>query len=335
MKTIRIGNDITIQWTVRFEQEGRALSDYALTLLLKNRGTGSKIEIPASEYTLNGDTIAWTYRGAEQKKLGTYALELVGKDDNGGMFTIDSCQAFRLTATSNNCDNTSGDTCGAVEVETLRLTQSINAYPSYPTSSGANVVQFRIVIRYDKTYNDTEIIDRTKDYIALLPTRGDFKPDDRVRIYRYIKQTYKIKGDTPNDYKRFTQKGWIAPRDGIAKNNAPFVEYPLIAEEVYGGYIPQGLREDKTERFSEYGFDENKDAPFIRVFAGARTKRVYALMDSEYPQLTAAIKCGLAVVRDGKVISEIVPFSIIADATDMEITETTWRDLVKFGLEIR
>lgn len=93
MKTVRIGNDITIRWTLVFADSGETLAGRDLKLYLKHPLI-TKREV--TDYIVEDNAVTWVFRGAEQKKTGVYSLELVGNDGADGMWTIDACDAVEL-----------------------------------------------------------------------------------------------------------------------------------------------------------------------------------------------------------------------------------------------
>lgn len=93
MKTVRIGNDITIRWTLVFADSGETLAGKELKLYLKHPLI-TKREV--TDYTVEDNAVTWVFRGAEQKKTGVYSLELVCNDGADGMWTIDACDAVEL-----------------------------------------------------------------------------------------------------------------------------------------------------------------------------------------------------------------------------------------------
>ena len=60
----------------------------------------------ATEWKVVGNTIVWTFRGKEQKALGSYELILTENGGKDGMVTVDTCRAFKLVAHS--CEETEG-----------------------------------------------------------------------------------------------------------------------------------------------------------------------------------------------------------------------------------
>lgn len=96
MKKIRIGNDIVIKWriTVNGEEvnlEGLDLSLYISTTYQPRR---------AIAFTVAGNEITATYKGAEQKVTGVYRLTLYRNECENAQSILDACDAFELVSCS-------------------------------------------------------------------------------------------------------------------------------------------------------------------------------------------------------------------------------------------
>lgn len=121
MKTIRIGNDIKIEWTIRltngtpYQLEGRALRLYLSTTLGKQE---------VLDFTTKGNILKWTFFGKDQRQTGVYTLTLVENQGGEGMVTVDVCEAFRLA--SRSCE-TGGNDNGTIRTEAITLSSSLDA----------------------------------------------------------------------------------------------------------------------------------------------------------------------------------------------------------------
>lgn len=105
-RSIRIGKDFNVRWSIRKVVDGERLP-YELA--------GKELELQyrtpygirkATEWKAEGNTIIWTFRGKDQKALGSYELILTENGGKDGMVTVDTCRAFKLVAHS--CDETEG-----------------------------------------------------------------------------------------------------------------------------------------------------------------------------------------------------------------------------------
>lgn len=120
MEAIRIGNDISIQWTILHNGIPESLEGRDLRVVLSN--SFEKIEI--KDIILVGNVIKFSYHGKDQRYCGFYTLTLYENYKKDGMMAVDACEAFRLIPRS--C-SVGGDTgCGSVKVTTVRLTGDIS-----------------------------------------------------------------------------------------------------------------------------------------------------------------------------------------------------------------
>ena len=105
-RSIRIGKDFNVRWSIHKVVDGER-QPYELAgkeLVLRYRTPYGRKE--ATEWKTEGNTIVWTFRGKEQKALGSYELVLTEKGGKDGMVTVDTCRAFKLVAHS--CEETEG-----------------------------------------------------------------------------------------------------------------------------------------------------------------------------------------------------------------------------------
>lgn len=120
MEAIRIGNDISIQWTILHNGIPESLEGRDLRVILSN--SFERIEI--KDFLLVGNVIRFSYHGKDQVHCGVYTLTLFENYKKDGMMAVDACDAFRLIPRS--C-SVGGDTgCGSVKVTTVRLTGDIS-----------------------------------------------------------------------------------------------------------------------------------------------------------------------------------------------------------------
>ena len=92
MKSIRIGKDIAMTWTVTTNGEAISLEGRDLKLIM-TEPKGSTIELP---FTTSGNTVSMTYFGTAQKNCGTYSLTLWENYGKSGQTAVDKTKAFRL-----------------------------------------------------------------------------------------------------------------------------------------------------------------------------------------------------------------------------------------------
>ena len=119
MKSIRIGNDINIKWTIERLGSPEPLSLHDLRLTMANGYDTWEV----SNFELDGNVLSFTFPGKDQHKPGTYTLTLTGNAGDEGMFTFDACEVFRLVSTS--CQAGGADTCANLSVESVEVSSDL------------------------------------------------------------------------------------------------------------------------------------------------------------------------------------------------------------------
>ena len=121
-RSIRIGKDFNVLWSIHKVVDGERLP-YELA--------GKELELQyrtpygikkVKEWVAEGNTIIWTFRGKEQKVLGSYELILTENGGKDGMVTVDTCKAFKLVAHS--CDETDGNS-GDIVIQDVVLESDV------------------------------------------------------------------------------------------------------------------------------------------------------------------------------------------------------------------
>ena len=120
MRKIRIGNDIAVQWSLVAKGTGEpfVVEGKDIRLSLKSIFATTEIE----DFTAQGNKIAWTFKGAEQKQTGIYSLVVSVVDAQGAMVTTDVCQFVELVACS--CEADGADEAG-VHTESIDLVSNV------------------------------------------------------------------------------------------------------------------------------------------------------------------------------------------------------------------
>ncbi len=106
-RSIRIGKDFNVRWSINKVVDGER-QPYELAgkeLVLQYRTPYGELK-EATEWKVEGNIIVWTFRGKEQKALGSHGLILTENGGKDGMVTVDTCRAFKLVAHS--CEETEG-----------------------------------------------------------------------------------------------------------------------------------------------------------------------------------------------------------------------------------
>ena len=110
MKKIRIGNDIVIKWRITINGEEVNLEGLDLSLYISTTYQPRK----QIAFTVAGNEITATFKGAEQKVTGVYRLTLYRNEGENAQSILDACDAFELVSCS--C-LTTDVTFGGAEVE--------------------------------------------------------------------------------------------------------------------------------------------------------------------------------------------------------------------------
>lgn len=99
MRDIRIGNDFTIKWSL-YKNDGETRTPYEVTgaAVLKLCSAYGTREVYG--WQASGNTIVWTFRGADQRHLGPYQLVYIENEGTPNMMTVDTCDAFCLVSQS-------------------------------------------------------------------------------------------------------------------------------------------------------------------------------------------------------------------------------------------
>ncbi len=104
MRKIRIGNDISVSWEVRTNNEAQSLESRPLRLFV--RGAYRREEI--TDFKVSGAVVSFIYGAAQQKNTGAYCVELVDETE-GQKRTVCADLAFTLVAHSSEEDSDNVD----------------------------------------------------------------------------------------------------------------------------------------------------------------------------------------------------------------------------------
>lgn len=93
MKSIRIGKDINLAWTITIDGVSRDLAGLDLSLYLHHDESGVRKQV---EFTTSFDTLRFTFAGTEQRKIGVYRATIWLNKGKSGQAVLDDSTAFRL-----------------------------------------------------------------------------------------------------------------------------------------------------------------------------------------------------------------------------------------------
>lgn len=121
MKTYRLGNTITIRWTISLANgEPFTLNPETVELV----AIAPHHSMIIDDFTVESNVLTWIFKGSEQKYLGPYTLTLIQNRGKVDMVTVDICEAFALVPWS--CMAGGTDASG-VETESLEISSTVSA----------------------------------------------------------------------------------------------------------------------------------------------------------------------------------------------------------------
>jgi hypothetical protein len=174
MKTIRLGNDISIQWTItRFGEpevfEGKNVS----VELIDKIGN-----VQVFDYTIEDNVISGTFYGKDQMTNGTYRLLLVENAGEEYMVTLDYIDCFCLSNKMKNQTSNGSDTTSSINTEVIQLTSNMDL--SEDLSQYAKITYVDGQIADVKTYIDSSFYnkDEVDQIIADLPAFDSYTKEE-------------------------------------------------------------------------------------------------------------------------------------------------------------
>ena len=120
MKYIRIGNDISITWTILRNGQAEDYSGRDLVVRVINP-YGVPVEAP---YSVSDNVVSITFWGHEQSIPGVYTCLLVENEGEAGMTTVDVVEAFKLVE---HTYQEGGTDSPNVETDHVALTSELTA----------------------------------------------------------------------------------------------------------------------------------------------------------------------------------------------------------------
>ena len=137
----------------------------------------------------------------------------------------------------------------------------------------------------------------------------NLRDGDKIRLYRNIRQRYRFR----NLGMRGIKNGWIAPK---TEKGGDYIEWEISCGEA----------DNLIERFTPDGdvFDYivtnycKFRGSYIRLTGGTNYKNSQEFFNVRQ-------RYGVAVVRDGEVVSNIAPFNLKCEAVRNALTSDNWR----------
>lgn len=161
MKTIRIGNDLTVRWSIFIKtDEGRAQYDLEgrdLTLKVQDYYRTQEIR----EFSVSGNELIWMFRGKDQRAVGTYKLTLVENEGKNNMHTIDVAKAFELVPQS---AMVGGEDVSDIAVDAVYL-DGVVEYGGYDDTAiwkEIEQVKASIPVQVSQLENDLNFVERVE-----------------------------------------------------------------------------------------------------------------------------------------------------------------------------
>jgi len=100
MRKIRIGNDIKVVWAIKVNGGKGKLSDLQGTVLELQDAFGWWKKV---DFTIENDSVVFTWSGKEQKKTGRYTLTFWANFGKEGQAVVDCCDFVNLV--SRTCES--------------------------------------------------------------------------------------------------------------------------------------------------------------------------------------------------------------------------------------
>lgn len=193
---------------------------------------------------------------------------------------------------------------------TVSLTGNYRAvYETIPTID-PNALEIAVNIGKDSAF-----------YVSAL--KGELKSDDYIRIYRNIRQRYRFFATDTRTYKRINKKGWIAYR---TNTKGPYLDILIKENTVIENPVTKVWTANNMAKFIFDTFSKcvtnNDGTKYIRLCGGTGPK------ETVLNGGTIRQRFGVAVIRDGKVISNIAPFNLKCKSPRGVITEDNWQEFL-------
>lgn len=172
MESIRIGNDINIEWTILRDGKPESLEGKNLSVFMTN----GYMKMGVKDFHTRDNIIAFTFLGKDQEYNGVYTLTLVENLGEDGMYTVDACEAFRLIPRSCAVGENTG--CSSIKVDTVRLTGDIKVPVA---SSGSGTSDYNDLSNKPSINNKVLSGDKTLEELGIQPS-GDYATRDEIPV---------------------------------------------------------------------------------------------------------------------------------------------------------
>lgn len=135
MRTIRKGNDISINWTVYRNEKEESFEGKTVNVYLCDKH-GCKMPFT---YSINNNIIQGIFYGKDQEILGTYSLVLVENEGMEDMVTLDYVDCFLLASKLKNTTTSGSDKDDELVTEVVSVQSIIDT-----TTSGIDLSKYAL-----------------------------------------------------------------------------------------------------------------------------------------------------------------------------------------------
>ena len=178
MKTIRIGNDISVQWTITRFGEPEIFEGKDVSVKLIDKLGNDQV----FDYIIHENVISGTFYGKDQITNGTYRLLLVENAGEDYMVTLDYIDCFCLSNKMKNQTSNGSDTTSSINTEVIDLTSNMDL--SEDLSTYAKITYVDGQIADVKNYVDSSFYnkDEVDQIIEDLPAFDSYTKEETDRL---------------------------------------------------------------------------------------------------------------------------------------------------------
>ena len=178
MKTIRIGNDISVMWTITRFGEPEIFDGKNVSVKLIDKLGNDQV----FDYIIHENVISGTFYGKDQITNGTYRLLLVENAGEDYMVTLDYIDCFCLSNKMKNQTSNGSDTTSSINTEVIELTSNMDL--SEDLSTYAKITYVDGQIADVKNYVDSSFYnkDEVDQIIADLPAFDSYTKEETDRL---------------------------------------------------------------------------------------------------------------------------------------------------------
>lgn len=155
MKTIRIGNDIQVNWYITRFGQPEDFSNKNLSVALIDKFNNKQV----FDYSIDGNKISGIFYGKNQKTNGVYRLLLQENEGDTDMVTLDYIDCFCLSNKLKNQTSIGTDTTSSINTEVIELDSEITTTPDLSKYAKIDYVNGKVLMLQNEISANTEYID--------------------------------------------------------------------------------------------------------------------------------------------------------------------------------